>query len=44
MELDAKTLYEVTHEQLIIIQRQYLEIKALYIEAKRELDELKNNV
>lgn len=43
MEIDAKTLFEVTYEQLLITQRQMLEIKALYIDTKKELEELKLN-
>lgn len=41
MEIDAKTLFDVTYEQLLFTQKQLLEIKALYLETKRELDELK---
>lgn len=44
MELDAKTLYQVTFEQLMQAERAMLEYKALYIETKNELDELKSNL
>lgn len=44
MELDAKTLYEVTFEQLIQTQKALLEYKALYIETKSELEKLKSEI
>lgn len=44
MQIDAETLYRATFEQLMQVERAMLEYKALYIETKRELDELKTNI
>lgn len=41
MELDASRLYNVALEQCMILQQQVIELKALYLETKKELDKLK---
>ena len=43
MELNAETLYNVALEQCMILQKQVIELKSLYIELSKELEELKNN-
>ena len=42
MELDASKLYNVALEQCMILQQQVIELKALYIDTKEELDRLKS--
>ena len=42
MELDASKLYQVALEQCMMLQQQVIELKALYLDAKEELDRLKN--
>ena len=42
MELDAGKLYNVALEQCMMLQQQVIELKALYLETKNELDMLKN--
>ena len=41
MELDASRLYNVALEQCLMLQQQVIELKALYLETKEELDKLK---
>ena len=41
MELDASRLYNVALEQCMMLQQQVIELKALYLETKEELDKLK---
>ena len=41
MELDASKLYNVALEQCMMLQEQVIELKALYLETKEELDKLK---
>ena len=42
MELDASKLYQVALEQCMMLQQQIIELKALYLDAKEELDKLKS--
>lgn len=42
MELDAKILYKTALEQSMVLQQQVIELKALYLQAKEELDKLKS--
>ena len=42
MELDASKLYQVALEQCMLLQQQVIELKALYIDVKEELDKLKS--
>lgn len=42
MQLEASKLYNVALEQCMILQQQVIELKALYLETKEELDKLKN--
>ena len=44
MQLEASNLYNVALEQCMILQKQVIELKTLYIEAKTELDELKEQM
>ena len=41
MELDASRLYSVSLEQCLVLQQQVIELRALYLETKEELDKLK---
>ena len=41
MELDASRLYSVALEQCLVLQQQVIELRALYLETKEELDKLK---
>ena len=41
MELDAGKLYNVALEQCMMLQQQVIELKALYVQAKEELEQLK---
>lgn len=41
MELDASKLYNVALEQCMMLQQQVIELKALYLETKEELEKLK---
>lgn len=41
MELEASKLYQVALEQCLVLQQQVIELKALYLETKEELDKLK---
>lgn len=41
MELEASKLYQVTLEQCMILQQQVIELKALYVTTKEELDKIK---
>ena len=41
MELDASKLYNVALEQCLVLQQQVIELRALYLETKEELDKLK---
>lgn len=41
MELDASKLYKMALEQTMILQQQVIELKALYVQAKEELEQLK---
>ena len=41
MELDASKLYNVALEQCMMLQQQVIELKALYLDVKEELDKLK---
>ena len=41
MEVDSSILYKVALEQCLMLQQQVIELKALYLETKSELDELK---
>ena len=41
MELDASRLYSVALEQCLVLQQQVIELRALYLETKKELDKLK---
>lgn len=41
MELDASKLYQVALDQTMILQQQVIELKALYVQAKEELEQLK---
>ena len=41
MELDATKLYQVSLEQCIILQQQVIELRALYLQAKEELEKEK---
>lgn len=43
MEVDSKELYETTFEQCMLLQKQMLMYKTLYIQTKKELDIIKNN-
>lgn len=43
MEIDAKTLYEITFQEFVKCKEECLKYQALYIETKRELDEFKIN-
>lgn len=40
MELDASRLYNVAIEECFALKRQVIELKALYLETKAELDRL----
>ena len=42
MELDSTKLYQVALDQCIMLQQQVIELKALYLDAKEELDRLKS--
>lgn len=42
MELDASKLYQVALEQCMVLQQQVIELKALYLDTKEELDKLKS--
>lgn len=42
MELDASKLYQVALEQCMMLQQQVIELKALYLDTKEELDRLKS--
>lgn len=42
MELDAGRLYNVALEQCMLLQQQVIELKALYLDAKEELEKLKS--
>ena len=42
MELDASKLYQVALEQCMMLQQQIIELKALYLDTKEELDKLKS--
>ena len=42
MELDASRLYSVALEQCLVLQQQVIELRALYLETKEELDKLKS--
>lgn len=42
MELDASKLYNVALEQCMMLQQQVIELKALYLDVKEELDKLKS--
>lgn len=42
MELDASKLYQVALEQCMMLQQQVIELKALYLDSKEELDKLKS--
>lgn len=42
MELEASKLYQVALEQCLVLQQQVIELKALYLETKEELDKLKS--
>ena len=43
MEVDASKLYSVSLEQCMILQQQVIELKALYLQTKEELEKLKSN-
>ena len=42
MQLEASKLYNVALEQCIILQQQVIELRALYMQTKEELEELKS--
>ena len=42
MELDSTKLYQVALDQCIMLQQQVIELKALYLDVKEELDRLKS--
>lgn len=42
MELDSTKLYQVALDQCIMLQQQVIELKALYLDAKEELEKLKS--
>ena len=42
MELDSTKLYQVALDQCIMLQQQVIELKALYLDTKEELDRLKS--
>lgn len=42
MELEASKLYQVALEQCMMLQQQIIELKALYLDTKEELDKLKS--
>ena len=44
MQLDASSLYNVALEQCMILQKQVIELKALYIESQTKLNELKEQM
>ena len=39
MEINSNVMYEVAFDQLMLAQKTILELRALYIETKKELDE-----
>ena len=41
MEINAETLYKITLEEVMFLKKQVIELKALYLETKEELDKLK---
>ena len=43
MEINAETLYKTALEEVMFLKKQVIELKALYLETKEELDKLKNN-
>jgi len=42
MQLEASKLYNVALEQCMVLQQQVIELRALYLQAKEELDRLKS--
>lgn len=42
MELDSTKLYQVALDQCIMLQQQVIELKALYLDVKEELEKLKS--
>ena len=42
MQLEASKLYNVALEQFMVLQQQVIELRALYLQAKEELDRLKS--
>lgn len=42
MEINAETLYKITLEEVMFLKKQVIELKALYLETKEELDKLKS--
>ena len=44
MEINSNVMYEVAFDQLMLAQKTILELRALYIETKKELDELKEKM
>ena len=41
MEINAETLYKTALEEVMFLKKQVIELKALYLETKEELDKLK---
>ncbi len=41
MEINAETLYKIALEEAMFLKKQVIELKALYLETKEELDKLK---
>jgi len=41
MELDIEMLYKVALEQCMLLQQQVIELRALYLTTKEELDKIK---
>lgn len=42
MQLEASKLYNVALEQCMVLQQQVIELRALYMMTKEELDEMKS--